>query len=124
MKAHRLALLTTALGMAGLHTAAAETRLPWEQQPRIVEDRFRLEFSSFMATLNTTARVDFSSEFPGTEFNAEDDFGLPSDKLVFFPELTLLPGERHMVRFSGFSLRRDGHKTLERDIDFDEDFFE
>jgi hypothetical protein len=97
--------------MAGLHTAAAETRLPWEQQPRIVEDRFRLEFSSFMATLNTTARVDFSNEFPGTEFNAEDDFGLPGDKFVFLPELTLLRAMAHCST-QWFSLRRDGQKPL------------
>jgi hypothetical protein len=123
VKAQNLALLAITLSAAGLHSAAAESRLAWEQPPRVVEDRFRLEFSSFMPTLNTTARVDFSPDSPGTEFNAENDLGLAKSKFLFLPELTLLPGKRHLIRLSGFSLRRNGHKVIERNIEFDEDSF-
>lgn len=116
--------LILCLIMTSLPTLAVESKLPWETTRISVADRFSLELGAFGGSLDTTARVDFSPEFPGSEFSAESDFGLTESRLLYFPELTLLPGKRHMVRISGFSLRRNGHKALERDIDYDEDFFE
>lgn len=116
-------VLTIALGQAV--PAMAASTLPWEPQPpRIIEDRFRIELAVVNANFDTRARVDGGTEFPGTEFDAEDDFGLAESKFMFLPELTLLPGERHLIRLNGLSLDRHASKAVERPIEYDADTFD
>lgn len=98
-------------------------KLPdWAPQPKphVIEDRFRAEVMGVGAGLDTRLRLDPSPVTAGTLLNAEDDLGLDDTKLLPLAEITLLPGERHLVRLSGFGLRRSASKIIERTIVFDD----
>lgn len=114
-----LAAAVAAVLLTQTGAARADTRWKWEKAPRVVEDRFRVELGWLKAGLDTSARIDNGLDFPGTEFDAEDDFGLSDSKFMLMPELTLLPGKNHLVRLNGFSLLREGHRVIDRDIDYD-----
>src|ERR1700752_4148523 len=88
---------------------AAPSKLPdWAPKPRpnVIEDRLRLEINLLGASATTKLRVDESPTLPGTEINAEDDLGLDDFQLLPQVELTLLPGERHLIRLSRFAIDR------------------
>jgi hypothetical protein len=123
-------LVTAALLFAGflfpIASPAAESNLPdWAPRPppRIIEDRFRVEVLLLGANLDTTLRVDESLSEPGTVISAEDDLGLDDSQLLPQAEITLLPGERHLVRLSGLSSHRSAQKVLERSIVFDDEIY-
>ncbi|MDY0064778.1 MAG: hypothetical protein RBS02_00245 [Steroidobacteraceae bacterium] len=101
---------------------AAETLPDWAPQPppRIMEDRLRAEVLLLGAELDTKLRVDQSLDQPGTLIDAERDLGLERTEWLPMVELTLLPGERHLVRLSGLGVRRSAQATLTRQIDFDD----
>ena len=123
-------LVIAALLFAGflfpIASPAAESNLPdWAARPppRIIEDRFRVEVLLLGANLDTTLRVDESLSEPGTVISAEDDLGLDDSQLLPQAEITLLPGERHLVRLSGLSSHRSAQKVLERSIKFDDEIY-
>lgn len=89
--------------------------------PRVVEDRFRVEATLFNAGYDTKLRIDPSLTETGTELDAEDDLALDESELLMQGEITLLPGERHLLRLSGLSSRRSGQATLDEDIIFDDE---
>jgi hypothetical protein len=139
----RLILVTPILALASTLAVAAQsdapaqptTQLPpklpaklpdWAPKPRpnVVEDRFRIEVNLLGATATTDMRVDESPTLPGTEIRAEDDLGLDDFQLLPQVELTLLPGERHLVRLSAFAMHRSANKFIERDISFDNEDYE
>lgn len=98
-------------------------KLPdWAPQPKphVVEDRFRVEVMTLSADIDTDIRVDPTLATPGTLINAEDDLGLDDNKLLPLAEITLLPGDRHLIRLSGFSLRRSARKEIDQTIVFDD----
>ena len=64
--------------------------------------------------------MDESSTEHGTEINAEDDLGLDDFQLLPQVELTLLPGERHLIRLSRFAIDRSANIHLEKNISFDD----
>ena len=102
--------------------AQLPNQLPdWAPKPRphVVEDRFRIEVNLFGASPSTQLRVDESPTLPGTQINAEEDLGLEDFQLLPQVELTLLPGERHLVRLSAFAVHRSADKRIERPISFD-----
>jgi hypothetical protein len=102
--------------------AQPTSKLPdWAPKPKpnVVEDRFRVEVNLLGASASTDLRVDESPTLPGTEINAEDDLGLDDFQLLPQVELTLLPGERHLVRLSAFAVHRTADKQIEREISFD-----
>ena len=104
-------------------TAPASNKLPdWAPQPRpnVIEDRLRLEINLLGASPSTKLRVDESPTQPGTEINAEDDLGLDDFQLLPQVELTLLPGERHLIRLSRFAIDRSAATHLEKNISFDD----
>jgi hypothetical protein len=108
-------------------TAQASTpppnKLPdWAPKPRpnVIEDRLRLEINLMGASPTTKLRVDESPTLPGTEINAEDDLGLDDFQLLPQVELTLLPGERHLIRLSRFAIDRSAATHLEKNISFDD----
>lgn len=117
--------LAPALACAADATApAAEApgNLPdWAPKPRpnVVEDRLRVEVNLFGASPTTDLRVDESPTEPGTEINAEDDLGLEDFQLLPQVEITLLPGEHHLVRLSAFAIHRSAQKQIEKEISFD-----
>lgn len=98
-------------------------RLPdWAPKPppRVIEDLFRVEVTMMAAGLDTDLRIDPNTRALGTQFNAEDDLGLDNSDLLPQAEITLLPGERHLIRLSGFAVRRSAQKTITRTIVFDD----
>jgi hypothetical protein len=116
------------IGLTGNLAQAAESRptndkLPdWAPKPKphVIEDRFRVEVMGVRAGLDTQLRMDPSPVTTGTLLSAEDDLDLDDSKLLPLAEITLLPGERHLVRLSGFSLRRSASNTIARTIVFDD----
>jgi hypothetical protein len=117
-----------ALCILGSWPAVSAAQLPdWAPQPapRVVEDRFRIETMLLGAGYDTKLRSDPSLTEQGTELDAEDDLALDESELLIQGEITLLPGERHLVRLSGLSSRRSAQTVLEEDIVFDDDeYFE
>lgn len=89
-------------------------------KPHIIEDRFRAEVSMLGAAFDTQIRLDRSLTVPGTLIRAEDDLALDDQQYLLLGELTLLPGDRHLVRLSGLSTRRSAQTVLERRIVFDD----
>jgi hypothetical protein len=130
----RLLLVIPVLALASTLAVAAQSDAPapppaqlpaklpdWAPKPRpnVVEDRFRVEVNLFGASTTTQMRVDESPTLPGTQISAEDDLGLEDFELLPQVELTLLPGERHLVRLSAFAMHRSANKFIEREISFD-----
>ncbi|MFC4310726.1 DUF481 domain-containing protein [Steroidobacter flavus] len=120
-------VLSLALSLLGVAHAAdkkpTNDKLPdWAPKPKphVIEDRFRLEVMTLSAELDTDIRIDPSVITQGTLINAEDDLGLDDNKLLPLVELTLLPGDRHLIRLSGFSVRRSAEKAIDQTIVFDD----
>jgi hypothetical protein len=117
-----VSVLAPSLAAAAEPAAPAPGRLPdWAPKtpPNVVEDRFRVEVNLFGASAETLMRVDESPTEPGTEIAAEDDLGLDEFQLLPQVELTLLPGEQHLLRLSAFAMHRSAEKQIERAIAFD-----
>jgi hypothetical protein len=98
-------------------------KLPdWAPKPRpnVVEDKFRAEVMLLGATYDTDLRIDPTLATPGTPINAEDDLGLDDSDLLPLAEITMLPGERHLIRLSGFGMRRSARTRINRTIVFDD----
>ena len=113
-----LMILTPALALAELPAWAPPPK------PRVVEDRFRLEVSMLGSQIDTKLRVDQSLALPGTEIDAEDDLGLDNSAVMPQIELTLLPGQHHLIRLSGLSSRRDAQTVIDKEIFFDDQVYE
>jgi hypothetical protein len=106
--------------------SSAESHLPdWapKPKPRVVEDRFRVETLLLNAGYDTTVRVDESLTQRGSVIDAEDDLGLDDAELLAQAEVTLLPGERHLIRLNGLSSNRSAQTTLEETIEFDDEVY-
>ena len=103
--------------------AAAEPAWDQNPPPRLIEDRFRLELGGWYSTFSTQLRVDPSLTVKGTPLNAEDDLGLASTRVIPLPELTLLPGTRHLIRLSAMSVRRHAEHVLDKTIVFQDDVY-
>jgi hypothetical protein len=118
-----------ALSLASWQAHAAEptnSALPaWAPAPKpnVVEDRFRVEVTLLGAGYDTEVRIDPSLSQPGTLINAEDDLGLDSSQFLPMAEITLLPGDHHLVRLSGFSSRRSANTILDETIAFDDEVY-
>jgi len=117
----RLAAAAGAWCCAGAAVAQMPSWAP--ETPRVIEDRLRAEVLVFGAQIDTTLRLDPSLAVQGTPLDAEHDLGLDDSKLLTQAEITLLPGERHLVRLSGMSVSRSAQTLLERDIVFDQEIY-
>jgi hypothetical protein len=131
-KARLSVAVSITLGLvAGAALAAepqpANDKLPdWAPKPRpnVVEDKFRAEVMLLGASYDTDLRIDPTLATPGTLINAEDDLGLDDSDLLPLAEITMLPGERHLVRLSGFGMRRSAQKRINRTIVFDDQTYQ
>lgn len=127
-RSSHIALGTAMLAVAAPQLAHAQSsELPdWAPKPppRVSEDGFRAEVLVLHAGFDTQLRVDESLTEQGTEISAEDDLGLESSKILVQGELTLLPGEHHLVRLSGMSTRRSEEKNIEKVIEFDDEVYQ
>ncbi len=117
----------TLLGISSASSYADELQKPWESEPEpyVIEDRLRLQVSFWNADINTSVRVDKTTTTTqaGTTLSGERDLGLKRDKLMPDFELTLFPGERHIISLSSFSSRRTGEVTLDSTVNFGKDLF-
>ena len=114
---------TAAAAAPAQASTPAPNQLPdWAPKPKpsVIEDRLRLEINLLGASATTKLRVDESPTAPGTEINVEDDLGLDDYQLLPQVELTLLPGERHLIRLSRFAIDRSAATRLEKNISFDD----
>ena len=121
-----LVVLCTCVLYASLAHGADNPNLPdWAPKPKpnVIEDRFRAEVSFLGAAFDTQLRIDPSLTTPGTTISAEDDLALDESQFLFLGELTLLPGDRHLVRLNGFSARRSAQTLLERTIVFEDEVY-
>ena len=105
--------------------APADNLPDWAPKPKpnVVEDRFRVEVLLLGAGFDTLLRVDESLTDPGTVISAEDDLGLDDSQLLPQAEITLLPGERHLVRLSGLSSHRSANTIIDKEIEFDDEVY-
>jgi hypothetical protein len=118
------AQLSASLSFTGAANAA--DHLPdWAPKPKphIIEDRFRAEVSVLGAAFDTTVRIDPSPTMLGTAVSAEDDLALDDSQVLVLGELTLLPGDHHLIRLSGLSARRAAQTVLERGVVFEDDVY-
>lgn len=108
-----------------LTSPLASAQPPWEKDapPRLIEDILRVEINVMGASYDTIARVDQAVNVPGTQFNAEDDLKVDDAEYLIAGDITLLPGERHLLRLSGLNTQRDGHARLERQIVYDDQVY-
>jgi len=119
-------IASTAASFALLAPALANAQLPdWAPKPppRVSEDAFRAEVLVLHAGFDTTLRIDESLTEQGTEISAEDDLGLDDTEFLVQGELTLLPGEHHLVRLNGMATRRSAEKIIDTTIDFDDETY-
>jgi hypothetical protein len=118
-------LLMFALVASGAAYAQSPPRnaLVEEVPPRVIEDRLRLEIGAFGAMIDTTLRIDPSSVVQGTAVSGEGDLGLADTKGLPNLELTLLPGERNLIRLSSVSVRRSAQARLSRRVVFDDQVY-
>ncbi|MET0533312.1 MAG: hypothetical protein ABW171_03725 [Steroidobacter sp.] len=119
-----LCALSVATGAAyAADSKPTNDKLPeWAPKPKpnVVEDRFRAEVMLLGAGFDTDLRIDPTLAMQGTTINAEDDLGLDESDLLALGEITLLPGDRHLIRLSGFGMRRRAQKIINRTIVFDD----
>jgi hypothetical protein len=121
-----------ALSLATSAALAAEPKptndkLPeWAPKPKphVIEDKFRAEVMFLGASYDTDLRIDPTLATPGTQVNAESDLGLDSSDVLPLAEITLLPGERHLLRLSGFGMRRRAQNRIARQIIFDDQVYQ
>jgi len=102
---------------------AARDYLSPNPPPHAIEDRFRLEVDLVHSSYDTELRLDPSPQTPGTLVSGEDDLGLDDSETVLQVELTLLPGDHHLVRLHGISMRRNASHVLTRDIVWDDELY-
>jgi len=113
-----LALCASSLVAMSAH---AEDPAWWPKPaPRVSEDVLRAEILVLYAAFDTRLRIDNSAALQGTEIAGEDDLGLQASQTLAQGELTLLPGDHHLVRLSGLSSHRSASRYIEKEIVFDD----
>lgn len=100
---------------------AASAQDAWykDPPPRVIEDRLRVELGAAYGSLDTMIRLDPSLTVQGTSLSGEKDLGLAATRVIPMPELTFLPGQRHLIRISAMTVRRHAEHVLDRTIVFD-----
>jgi len=85
----------------------------------------RLQVSVWNSSIDTVVRSDPSTTNGGvgTTLDGESDLGLKAKKVTPDFELTFFPGQRQMLRLSGFSSERTGQATLTTPVQFHNDLF-
>lgn len=121
----RSSLLALSLTACSFWITPASAHGPWDPEPppAVIEDRLRVELLAFATSVDTDLRLDPAAGEPGTVIDAEDELVLDDFAVLAPAELTLLPGQRHFLRISALSLRRNGFAELEREIVFGDEVF-
>jgi hypothetical protein len=119
LAAAAVALFSCANAVAALPGAPGTERPPASP----LTDYFALRLIYFQPALTTEGRYDSDAGTPGTEFSAEDDFGLDDEANQGRMELTFRMRERHLLRADYFKLNRYGESVLTRQINFGNQVF-
>jgi hypothetical protein len=83
-------------------------------------DRGWLHVAGYRPTIRSQARADdLATERPGTVVNFEEELGLADRKTLPWVQAGARLGERWRAEIEYFSLRRDGSRSVERDIEWD-----
>lgn len=118
-------ILIASAGVLSAQLVRAELP-PWAPGPKpyMVEDRFRVEVNFMWAAVDTKIRIDPALNQPGTLIDTEKDLGM--DAIEFLPqvELTMLPGENHLLRLNALTTRRSSQTTINRQITFDDQVYQ
>ena len=136
----RFLLVIPVLALAPVVSVAADASTPppaerrmrprnspdWAPKPRpnVVEDRLRVEVNLLGASprrccASTSRPRSAAPRSTPRKTSVSHDF-----RVLPQVELSLLPGERHLVRLSAFAMDRSAAKRIEKDISFDdEDYF-
>jgi hypothetical protein len=110
----------------------AQSYLSPNPKPYAIEDRFRLEVDVLYGSYDTQMRLDDATGpgittnldgtlkgiQRGTTVSGENDLGLAKSQILGQVELTLLPGQHHMVRLNALSMRRSAQVVLTRNINW------
>jgi len=78
----------------------------------------RLSLGAVRLSNKTDIRVDSSADVPGTQLNAEDQFGLDKSDYEAKLQAMVRVGERHRLRFDYYSLDRTGNLVVTQPIVF------
>ncbi|HTE43587.1 MAG TPA: hypothetical protein VK629_22395 [Steroidobacteraceae bacterium] len=106
--------------------AAAQSYLKPTPPSHASDDTLRFEIDLLYGGYDTEIQFNDDTAIgstPGTTISGEEDLGLTDTEFLGQVELTLLPGEHHLVRFNGISMRRDGQTVLKRTIEFDNETY-
>ena len=116
---------TVVMLFAAGNACADDLQKPWESTPppNVIEDRAALEVALWNTSIDTIIRADATPQQPGTTLSAETELGFKRKKLTPDFELTLFPGNRHILRLNGFSSRRTGEIKLKNTVKFDADTY-
>lgn len=82
------------------------------------EERVRLSLGVVRVSNKTDIQIDSNAGVPGTQLNAEDEFGLDKSDYEAKVQAMVRVGERHRLRFDYFSLDRSGQTTVTQPIVF------
>ena len=105
-------------GLAVLSLALAATLVHADDYLSPTNERVRLSLGVMHLSSTTDMRLDSSAGLPGTQINAENDFGLDSSDFEPKFQAMVRVGERHRLRFDYFTLDRTGQKVLTSDFVF------
>lgn len=94
------------------------TELPWHRR------RFKVSAGLYFPVNNTEIRVDGSEGNFGTTIDLEDDLGFEKNTFSWTGAIEWRISRRSRVNFEYFSLNRESSKTLEREIEFEDNTYE
>lgn len=113
--ARRLARGATALALVAASPCAVAQQ---------AEDRWWFHLGGYRPTIDSVARSDFvAGDRPGTELRFEDELGLAKRKSLPWFQAGARLGERWRIELEYFALRRDGTRTVSRDISWGDEVF-
>lgn len=92
------------------------------EAPNLLDDRFNVSLGTFAVRTDTTVRVDGSVTDLGTPIDWEETFG-KGDANRFRVDAYWRFAERHKLRALVFDSRANRTVTLDREIEFDGEFF-
>lgn len=88
-----------------------------------IDDTFSINLGVFVTDRNTDTRLDSDALGTGTDIDLEDDLGLSRSDSVFRVDAQYRFKIKHRFNYSFFDLSRASTATINRDIQFGDEFF-
>jgi hypothetical protein len=102
----------------GVVAHAQEYLSPPPSDPSPITDHMAFKAIYFLGKISTAGQINPSATVPGTNFSAEQTFGLTDRADQFQAEILFRLEERSRLRVSFFDLRREGDTTVTRNVQF------